>query len=423
MVFDFELISSFINDSYKGLSLLPGLWLSDVGLLFPIAIALVYSKKIHISRYKIRISRLSMSRGLIIYVLVVVYGLLMGLVRGNEFSEITVDLRTCLALISGVALSTIVPRKPQALAASIIVTAAIAVFLSILIDLRSPIMQLQAYIPGIGDPNAFRVIGLSICLLAPGMILSRLYGNRPLFLLAWMSACGALVLALVIVHTRTLSFAFALSVMLAVVVLLAFARVSGSSTHDHNVRGFKTRDVFILGIILLGVFIWQRESIAVFISRMQDINNLGNDINWVARLDEVNQAFKPMTVLDHIVGMGFGIKTQNITATGDVAIVLHIAILNAWWRLGILSFMVLVGLILILLLRFLRSLFRILGRPSINKITNKTIALLVVAPGVLTLVFLTCFSGGWSISTMLSLGILYGGYRRLMSAEMLKMTL
>jgi hypothetical protein len=82
----------------------------------------------------------------------------------------------------------------------------------------------------------------------------------------------------------------------------------------------------------------------------------------------------------------------------------------------VIPFAILLIAIVKLLWRYLSAIKRASSRSGAVK--KGTAALIICAPGALTLVFLTCFSGGWEVTNMVSLGLLWGAYRSLAAADL-----
>ena len=166
--------------------------------------------------------------------------------------------------------------------------------------------------------------------------------------------------------------------------------------------------VLIFAVMLVGVLIQQQESVQQFFNRVQ-LQGSSDDVNWLARVDEAQAAFETITEQDQIFGQGFGTISNRITDTGSVAAILHFGVLNIWWRLGFPAFVLFIVLVVIFAMVYLMSLLRIFA----GQTQPRTRAIVICAPGVITLLVIAFFSGGWSISSMLSLGILWGVYEQL----------
>ena len=150
-----------------------------------------------------------------------------------------------------------------------------------------------------------------------------------------------------------------------------------------------------------------------FLNRIQTQGS-SDDVNWLARIDEAQAALETLTEPDQIFGQGFGTVSKRITDTGSVAAVLHIGVLNIWWRLGFPVFVAFLVLLVVFGLNYLTNLARMLTGPP----RSGARAMMICAPGVVTLLIIAFFSGGWSMSAMLSLGTLWGVYEQLKTHPM-----
>jgi hypothetical protein len=226
-------------------------------------------------------------------------------------------------------------------------------------------------------------------------------------LLGWINAATCLIVSLLVMLTRTLSFDIGFTIILTLFSLraLSIRSVFGALPK----AGLQIALLIVVGMV--SILIWQQERVYQFLDRLQFISalNPNNDLNWTARVDEVSNAFESMNYFDHVVGMGFGAQTARPNAQGLYTKILHIAILLSWWRIGILAFIALLGILIRMVLRYIQSLNHL---SNVQKLTDKPIseliAVVVCAPGILTLFFLTFFSGGWSVNSMISLGLIWG---------------
>ncbi len=401
MIFEPQIRNALGDQSEQlSTSLLPGVWLSDIGLLLPI-ILVVFSP---------RLKALLMSRRLLgIYGLVVTYGVIWGLMRGNFFSAVMAEVRISLALVTGLCLVLLAPQRPQSLARGMIGVSLAAVCVSILaISTSSTYTQLTAVI-GVSDPVYFIVISVALCLLAPSIILAHVIGSRTLILAAWFNVGLALVSAVIVAITRTLSYTLILSVVLAMVgvVVLLYA--------TKQKRRLKWLGAWLLVLALAaGLAISaQQAQFEAFWTRVQ-MQGTEADINWLTRVNEAQDALNTMTFADQLIGQGFGTQSPVRAITGETVYILHIGILNVWWRLGLPAFVVFGWL----LLRFGQEYFSSLIQALKFRLSSKVRAMIICAPGVWALLMTFLVSGGWSVAAMLSLGILWGVYNCLKSLEM-----
>lgn len=388
------------------INLLFGVWPADIGLMLPILIVLV-SRRLR--------SIIIGNKGLMTYLLVVSYGVALGLIKDNWFSALTADLRTSLGLISGLCLVAMAPKEPKLISRGIVMVVVITVLLSAWIIFTSPMMfSLPSDLYGVTESSAFIIIGLALCLMGPAMILPNLMGQRFMMCISWMSVGSLLLFSVIVMRTRTLSFTIALTVLMAVMGTVGLGVPTRKNGREKKGNKFGLRWIIIFLLIIGGVFFWQRMEIEKFVSRLEIVGNVEEDVNWIARMEEINRALETMEgVVDHLTGTGFGVQTTAPDSYGDITYSLHIGILNLWWKLGVLSFLILVVLILILGFQYVKCLWKQFSRSADGQDQKKARALVICAPGALTLAFTSFFSGGWNISPMISVGILWGVYRKL----------
>lgn len=394
--------------------ILSGFWLSDLGLLLPILVMLVTGQFG---------SALLRNRGLMVCAVAVVYGLLIGLIRGNWFSAITADVRIVLALVSGLCLVEIVPKRLSSLARSMVVVSALAICLAVLIGLLSPMtleILAQRGIPTAS--SAFVVIGLSICLVAPGIILSSWVESRSFSALGWLSLGMAILACILVLRTRTMSFVFIGSAFAAIVGIVVLARLPPMITT--NIVSKKRRSTvgyaLLFLVIIVSVMVWQDERVRLFADRLQSPMQFGveSDINLVFRIDEARYVLEHMGWADHLIGMGLGVQLSDFELSSDSIAALHIGVLNLWWRLGVILFLAVAILFLVSVVHYLRSLGYLLHRPPIEApLTGPAMTSVICTPGIIALGMAAVISGGWAITPMLSLGMLWGLQRALTSGE------
>lgn len=406
MTFEIQLRSIGRDEPYPGTMLTHGLWLSDVGLLFPVLVVLVSGR--------LR-SRVLKSGVLLAYIAAVCYGVAVGFVRGNWWSAITSDLRTSLGLVMGLCLVAMVPRRPRSLVAAIAVTSAGAILISSWALSASPRMAVVTSVGRLYDPIFFTINGLSLCLLAPSLTLSSAMGGRTLKVISWLSAGWALFVAVVLAQTRSLALAIALGLLFGVAGAVA---LSNSARSVGRTRGpwRKTMGMTVVVCVLVGVVGMRYGArVSEFQSRVQMKGGVMMDLNAFERVEEAIGAFRDMDLFDHLTGMGFGVKSPRYSWEGYDVFTLHVGVLNAWWRLGVLWFLGLMAGLLSLVWRYCQAFSRVRGRSAGPDQLRRASALVACAPGVWALAAIALISGGWAMSATISLGILWGIYRALVS--------
>ncbi len=406
MVFESQVRSMGRNEPYAGTMLIPGFWLSDVGLILPVLVVLASGR--------LR-SRLFKSRGLLIYIAAVSYGVAVGLASGNWSSAIATDLRTSLGLVTGLCLAAMVPRRPRSLVAAVVVTSASAIVISTWVLLHSHGVAAISSLGRATTPGFFNINGLSYCLLAPSLILSSVAGGKMLRAISWLSGGFALLVAVVLTETRSLAGTVALSLFLGVAGAVALLAPSRSSGTARKALG-KTVGMVVLLCVLVGVVGARYEDrVSAFLSRVRMKGGVTTDINYIERKDEAIAPFRQMDLFDHLTGMGFGAKSPRLGLDGEGVFDLHVGVLNVWWRLGVLWFVGLMAGLLLLIWKYGQAFSRARRRSGRPNQLRKATAIVACAPGVLALAATSLISGGWAVSATISLGIVWGIYRALVS--------
>lgn len=400
MIFEAEIgsIGHLDTEPIQAIGLLPGFWLSDIGLFLPIFFVFL------IGRSKSMFSKNKMMFFLIVTFL---YGLLIFFARNNQFDMLGQDLRVFIALFTGLSMGTILPNGQKTIASSITLISASAVFIAIVILFTIPGAEFISAVKRTTHPAAFILSGVPIVLTAPSIIISMLTGNKKLIAISWLSAGVFLSMSIIILQTRSLFLVAALSFIVAIITVSVL-----SSYFNQSLKKIKSLRIVVSLLIFVAILLyWRWDNVDNFMSRMEDAVSYQEDIGIAPRLAEVPTVFEAMDLIDHFFGMGLNPSLSAVSWVGISYNVFHVGILNVWWRFGFPVFLAIVYLFIKLLIKWLKSLTYLYFRSSRNKVNNETLAIIVCAPGVFSLFFISCMSGGWSISTMLPLGMLWEMYR------------
>lgn len=374
------------------LRLLPGLWLSDAGLLAPLMVALV------VRRAR---ARLRHSPGLFLLLAVLAQGVAIGLLRSNPWPGIAMDLRVLLSVFSGYCLVALLPSEPALLAGVIAATVFAATLMAGWALLTSPYASLYLELGRLVDPTYFVLAGFALCLVAPGITLSHAAGARVSILVSWLAAGAALAMAALLSVTRSSSATLALAIAMAAASSIA---VKGApSRRRRNLGKILFRTAFVAAVIAVlgGAVLRKRPDIQdTILLRASGVIHFAQDENWMERVDEAAAALGAMDGFGQFVGMGFGVESPRPAAEGDVVRALHLGFLNVWWRLGLPWFVFVVLFVAAMGIRYLRCLVT-------SVLDRRT---LICVPGVLSLALSALVSGGWALSAALSIGIVWGLY-------------
>jgi hypothetical protein len=404
MIFEVEIRSIGHAELVRATGLFPSFYVCDLGLFLPIFFAFV------VGRFQPMFLKNKM---MIFLILSFLYGILIFFVRNNPFYMLGQDLRVLLALFTGLSMGAILPNRLKPIAASIILVSASAIFISTVILFALPDADFIYAIKRTTYPTAFILLGIPIVFTAPCMIISILIRNNKLIAISWFSAGVLLIISVVIMQTRSQSLAIALGVITALIttLILYFYFDRNSKKKKRLKMGWKAIVSFLIFVTI--ILYWRWSNVEDFLLRMESAYFYQQDVGLTPRLEEIPVVFGSMEVIDHLIGMGFNPNLLLVDWVGIPYNTTHIGILNIWWRFGFPFFLAVVYLIIILMIKWLKSLKYLCYRSLWGKINNETLALIVCAPGVVTLFFISCMSGGWAISTMIPLGILWGIYRRI----------
>jgi hypothetical protein len=167
--------------------------------------------------------------------------------------------------------------------------------------------------------------------------------------------------------------------------------------------------VIFIFFVLMTLYL-SRVNFILFLLRMVNAYEFQYDGGIGPRLEEVPLVYGSMDIFDHVFGMGFNPVSPLIDSWGSSYNNMHVGILNIWWRFGLPVFLWVLYLFARLLLIYYKSLKYICIKSLWSKVNNETFATIICAPGVITIFIISGMSGGWGISTMISLGILWGIY-------------
>jgi len=400
---DFRNIGHLEKDPVASIALLPMFYLSDLGMLLPVFAA------IWLSRAKL----MSTGRELLVFFVILsfLYGMAIWFVTNNPVQNIGEDLRFFLALFSGLSLAVLLPSKHEALATAITVASTIGLLIGTVILFSIPDADFISSVQRTTHPSAFSLFGLPLTFIGPSIVYSSLIGDRKLTILSWFNAGMFLLITILIVQTRSLFLTALISIVFAWITIFVL------SFHDRQNSGNVNRFempwvgvIFCVAFVIVILYWWSGHSDA-FLTRLMGFSEFEEDPSIIPRLLELPTIFESMDLSAHIFGVGLNPHMILTDWDGTPYNTSHIGVINVWWRLGFPIFLIMVLLFVFLMMNWVRSLAHIYRQPLNNKVTSETFGLMVCWSGVASIFFVSCMSGGWSKSTMLPLGILWGIYR------------
>lgn len=401
-LFEVEIRSVGKADAMNPVNILPGFWLSDFGLTLPIIFALLSGGLIYFFGKRL----------FIYFLLTCCYGMFLFFVRSNSFDALGLDLRICLALMTGLSLVHIVPDDDKSVVSMLNIISLLSVIMAIYHLLSIPGLDLS-YGERVTNDTANILISIPLILAAPIIIFSVLTKNKKNMIMVWATMLLFIFLVVVIMKTRSSFLALAWALLLSLTPWLYLSRKRMSMKMIRNTALICALTILILTVI----FIDQRVNFEEFIERMTDT---GEDFTSLWRKFEVLLVLETMTPADLLIGMGFNPPSPLFTVLeGGWAVAgvsynsLHIGILNVWWRFGFIIFVAWMLMVLYLVVLWLKSLKRL--KRSKNKINsgNPDLGMTVCAPGVFVLIFISLLSGGWSVHAFLALGMILGLYYKI----------
>jgi len=360
--------------------------------------------------------------------IIFIYGFVLGYLLGGDLWRL--DVECFIAMFVGLCLIILTPRDIKVWVCIFTILIILSMLLCIkTLALESAEAENAIYFGfryAIGQ--AFGPTYIVITMLAPALtMLYFINGNKRFisitnlnFIIFISLLCLFIYLiyiSMAIMQTRSLVFGLLLSIS------LAFSNVTSLYLAKHKSQN-ASKILLLLFIITLIIITFPSFSIfssvagsidnfnylgiAAFFDRVSDLT--GNQFFiYDPRMDEAEAVLNALPIEGHLFGLGFGGGGSELTY-GRYSTILHIAILNPWLRYGIFGFIFFVFVILRIVIRYLKAIFRlsILNnslRPS-QLMSEQFIV--IISSGVLSLVFMSCMSGGWLTLTFFCLGILWG---------------
>jgi hypothetical protein len=376
--------------------------MSFLGLLIPIVL-LSYLGKFKSILFNERLNHF--------IVFSVLYGVMIYFIRNNPFLGIGGDLLVCFGLFTGLSLGALLPKTQKSIAIGLTFTSAVPTFIATVLLISLPDVDLFQSFVRTTHPSAFILLGLPITLTAPSMIYSILHRNVKLIAISWLSAGVLLVISISILQTRSQAIAVAFSIIISVFTCFIPSYYLNKRLKIRKPSKIAWKAIVTIIIFVLTTLYISKGNLSHFYLRMGNIYTYQEDSGIAPRLEEVPLVFGSMNLFDHISGMGLNPVSLLFDWRGYPYNTIHAGILNIWWRFGFPIFLAVIYLFGRLLIKYIYSLKYLCIESLWNKVNNETIATIICAPGVITVFIISCMSGGWGISTTISLGILWEFYR------------
>jgi hypothetical protein len=336
------------------------------------------------------------------------YGLLVFCIRDNTLFSLASDLTVWLGIFAGLSLGMLVPNSKRSIALAMALPSLIATIISTVILYFLPDSQILQASERLTHPAAFVLVGLPLVLLAPSIIICFVVQDSKLMLIPALNAV-LLLCAAIVMQTRSLLLAVISAILLASFSIIGIASAFYRAKYSKRIAATITTSAFILSAIVLVAL---KDAVEAVLDRMQGAVDLALDGGIGARFDEVSIVFQSMSLFDHVLGMGFSPPAILTDLLGTPHTAMHFGLLNIWWRFGFPITLAVVFFFAYAVFRFLTSIKQIHG----SKVGEKCIAAIICLPAVIVVFFISCMSGGWGVSTMLPLGMVWAFHRRLTNA-------
>lgn len=391
LIFEAAIRSLSRNDLLPQTGILPGLWFSDLGIILPI---LAY----------IRLKGFRFLKSKVIFALALVtgYGLCVAIINNNHAPSIVADIRIITCFLSGYCLIYIVPGRSVIIMRSLMVLSCIVFSLSIYSIMMSERFQFNIQSVRITSVAAFILLGLAITLISP--VLAWIVCHRKGFveysyLLLFIVFFAFSVL---IMQTRSLAGTLLLAVSLSIISATWLRRMNVLA-FDFNKYSMKIGySVVAIGAIF--ILFTEIHQIGAFYTNI----TADREYNWTERMNEVEVSYRSLSTLDILTGKGLGPVAVYYNKRDEEVGTFHIGIFNIFYRFGVLVFAAMLYFLIKMILQWLYIVLLIRSRKGYG--TSQKAAIILCGPGLFTVVFISFISGGWSQSSLLSLGMLYGFY-------------
>jgi hypothetical protein len=335
------------------------------------------------------------------------YGIFLFFMNGNPTSNIGLDLRACLALFSGLSLARLLPQSHINLARAVIVCSSICIFIStFMLLVASNEMSLEGG-ERVTSAAVFNLIALPAIFIGPSLVYAALLRKKILLYATYLNIGVLLFITIVYLQTRSLFIMQFMNITIAILVIFSLPFYS-----RHKINKEWSNKVTLILAILIALFAtlilnYYLVGLGAFVDRMIDILKLEEDGGIGPRLAELPLILQSMTFFDLIFGVGFNPEPILTDWQGNSYNTSHIGLINIWWRFGIIVF----STIIILFICYLKRSFKTVMSQGKIRTTSQEMMNLICLPGLVSAFCISLMSGGWGLSTMLTLGLLWGIYK------------
>lgn len=164
---------------------------------------------------------------------------------------------------------------------------------------------------------------------------------------------------------------------------------------------------------------WRWSNVEAFIQRTESYSDYSKDENMSYRAIEAKTVFESMDPLDLLTGIGIGPDSPLHGEKGENYASLHIGILNIWWRFGIIPFLFTIATVIKLFILWLKAIFNCYCYYEHKELPIHDLSIIICAPGFFSLIIISVMSGGWAVSSLLPVGILFGIYKIFTTTDIL----
>lgn len=383
-LFQQELFSFGLLYLVNPIGILPGFYLNDIGLIFPIVLLILARPISYPSLFKC-------------YTITFLYGFIIYLIRQSGNSNLGPEFRLFLSFFTGYSLINFFGKDIK----SIVFKFNICFFILNLIILIQFIFlpDFSTWIDNrIGSESIYNLIGPELLLMPTILLISIFTENLRSTKLSIINYFILLIYSILFLKTRSM---FLIIILSFIIVYLLNRKMN--KFEDSKLKSKKKQINFIyLFMFLLFSFLYllklNGDASQMFFDRIGSVaENNSEDTNVQFRLLEPVLVFSDMSIFDFLFGSGLAPEAKLISETGQKYNSMHIGILNILWRFGMLVFIIW----LYIYIKFIKNLIY-------NNLKKIKVGLILIAPSLIIYIILSLVSGGWGVIPFLCLGMLVG---------------
>lgn len=371
----------------KPTSILPGLYINDIGLIIPVFFFLIEQKKILSKIVSYIFLGLSLT---------FLFGFFISFLYSKSFSNQGPDLRVYFAFVSGFTLIFNLKIGVSKIVSSLNLLLTLLNIIILFQFLLLPSIDSWVY-DRVSSESIYNLIGASVILLPSLFLFTKSYGSKKNLSLTIINVLFLLLATILLLKTR--------SILINFIIIYFFIHLTNKKYNFQYERkkskSLIFQNLFYGGILLLIFLLNNSESTNLFVNRMQSISNSEDDINIQFRLLEPVIVFGNANFYQLLFGFGINPPPVLVSEIGENYNSMHIGILNIVWRFGILISLIWFSFYL----KYLYTWYLAKG-PNFK-------ALLISSPSILAYFLVSLSSGGWGIYAFLYLGIVLGIYYKI----------